>query len=499
MEETLLLMLVGLLVLGCVSLVINAIIDYARCKRPSSSSKNGQPATAGDLDRTPPTGHEGFGSGLISFNDKISKYREIEIHIYPINSSIDLEKIHIEGAIRRANRSIEIKNQKDSDPLFAKFYDEVLAEQKNILNTYRNENCTIISESQESGPPNFELTQGAKNSPYADEIRLSIERLKNDRKAWLLNKFRFISTNHELNSEFWLAMRSPKPTLISENLHKIFLQWQANENRDQRINTQPQKKSRISLESIRGVLELSTQHASDAASAFSTENRASQDHVLQLSKMEAIQQIALQKSIPFLVHFTQVQNLPTIFERGLFSIEQMQKRNLNFRSNDNLRLDNYLDAISVSIAHPNEKLFYRWRRENPQQRWAVLILDKRILWENDVKFCACNAADSRAQKNELAGYDAQALTQMYAEREDIISRNEQGLKPYDPSDVQAEVLCRDYIAPDAITGVAFSDPTVLRIFATIAGDRDVTLQNDGVGLFGPRSTARNMSVKWAPH
>ena len=66
-----------------------------------------------------------------------------------------------------------------------------------------------------------------------------------------------------------------------------------------------------------------------------------------------------------------------------------------FRANDCLRLDGHKDAVSLSIAHPNDRMFAKYRWQDLQQKWAVLVLDPSILWLLPTAFNRHNAADKR--------------------------------------------------------------------------------------------------------
>ena len=130
---------------------------------------------------------------------------------------------------------------------------------------------------------------------------------------------------------------------------------------------------------------------------------------------------------------------------------------------------------------------------NPAQRWAVLSLDPAILWESEVAFCAHNAADHRISKQDRKTLgSAKAFGGLFVKGDAPPTRAEQGLAPYDPTDVQAEVLVFADIPPSAITGVVFSDPASLAQWQSVVGERDVIVHADRTGLFGLRSVARKI-------
>jgi hypothetical protein len=197
------------------------------------------------------------------------------------------------------------------------------------------------------------------------------------------------------------------------------------------------------------------------------------------------------KKIPYLVHFTKVENIPSIMKHGLLSVEALQSAELSFLRNDQVRLDRRADACCLSIAHPNERLFYHWRMRDPGSDWVVLVLARELLWEKDVAFCAHNAADARMSAKDIdERRSLSAFEAMFVEHETTPHRDLQGLHSFDPSDVQAEVLAFEKITPDSIIGAAFSNSAAARKFMGHFGSRRVRHVPEGEGFFGTRTSAR---------
>lgn len=146
--------------------------------------------------------------------------------------------------------------------------------------------------------------------------------------------------------------------------------------------------------------------------------------------------------------------------------------------NDELRLDGHEDSVSLSIAFPNYKMFYRYRMNSNTDGWAVLAIHSSVLWEYECAFCKYNAADLRIssiQKDELKSLSA--FKSMFAEFEqddffmEVLgdeykpsTRTEKKLKAFDPTDAQAEVLVFDIIPVEKIIGVAFENNKLLNDF-----------------------------------
>lgn len=202
-----------------------------------------------------------------------------------------------------------------------------------------------------------------------------------------------------------------------------------------------------------------------------------------------IQATAAQLNIPHLVHFTRASNLPLIVQYGLQPASAFARLNIAPEINDQLRLDGRLNGISTSIGLTNDRMFYRLRQENPDVEWAVLAISRKILWEKDVLFCRHNAADTRVSRlgdEDLRSH--QAFTSMFAELEDHRSRDEQKLKPFDPTDVQAEVLVMEPIETDFIVGAAFDNPSTKSTYEKLF--KKTLLHSNGKGYFANRKYNR---------
>ena len=120
--------------------------------------------------------------------------------------------------------------------------------------------------------------------------------------------------------------------------------------------------------------------------------------------------------IETLVHFTHVQNLKSILQYGLIGRSQLKEMSLEFKYNDQVRLEGQRKAICLSISFPNYKMFYKYRCANsPDSNWVVLFLKSSILWELNCKFYMENAASNNARNSDLRGDRTQpsALRKMF--------------------------------------------------------------------------------------
>jgi hypothetical protein len=204
-----------------------------------------------------------------------------------------------------------------------------------------------------------------------------------------------------------------------------------------------------------------------------------------------IRELVRKLEIPNLVHFTRAVNLPSIMEHGIYPRSRFDEVGAEPVINDVLRLDGHLDGTSVSIAFPNNPMFYRYRKENDGTDWVVLALNPSILWEKDCAFCMHNAADGKISCQDLDSLRAvDALAGMFEEIEGITPRAEQKLKTYDPTDVQAEVLVFDVIEPRYIHQAAFETKAIRDRHSASLGDRKILAAGANKGYFGSRGYSR---------
>lgn len=159
------------------------------------------------------------------------------------------------------------------------------------------------------------------------------------------------------------------------------------------------------------------------------------------------------RSIDHVWHFARLSNLDSILRNGLISREQLELQFTPPDFNDDYRYDLQKDAICCSIGHPNYKLFYRLRINNPDEDWVVIGCEPKILWEKDCAFCVENAASNNVTCIPIQDRKGeQAFNNMFEEIEGIPSRTDLALPDDCPTNPQAEILVFDNIEPDDIVG-----------------------------------------------
>ncbi|MCE7875599.1 DUF4433 domain-containing protein [bacterium CPR1] len=179
-------------------------------------------------------------------------------------------------------------------------------------------------------------------------------------------------------------------------------------------------------------------------------------HARPASQARKIEAVCRRRGIRDVLHFTRGCNLPRILKRGLLTreqLEQLAREDPDFRVafNDELRLDEQRNSVSLSLSFPNSSLFYRWRKSKYQGIWSVLKLDASVLWNYPCSFCPDNAAgsDLHRKHDELAM--AASLDAMFGKA----TGKRNGLSQWIPTKVQAEVLAYASIPPDLIQAVCF--------------------------------------------
>lgn len=88
------------------------------------------------------------------------------------------------------------------------------------------------------------------------------------------------------------------------------------------------------------------------------------------------------KKINALYHFTHKNNLRSILEKGLITKARLEKLEINFIENDKNRWDEVEDSISLSISHPNHKMFMKYAKPTGLDNWVVLKISPELLSGN---------------------------------------------------------------------------------------------------------------------
>lgn len=221
-----------------------------------------------------------------------------------------------------------------------------------------------------------------------------------------------------------------------------------------------------------------------------------------MSKSEKIKAEADRRFIDHVLHFTRVENLPSIINEGILSRVQLQKRRLAaFFSNDE-RWDDNDDAVSVSISCINLRMFEFKRKGVEEAGWVVLLIDRSLLWMLDCNFFSENASTKEMKYQAGRRWlnkpdDFERMFQDWRESNGDSGRFKRGIPDCQPSDPGAEVQVLEPIPPKLIVGAWVERADLVeRVRADLArlpdGEREVR-----VGAFSGECPFTNMQLNAA--
>ena len=173
------------------------------------------------------------------------------------------------------------------------------------------------------------------------------------------------------------------------------------------------------------------------------------------SERKEIQQLVEKRGIRRLLHFTRVENLASIFEKGL-----VPQNDISVTRKLNNTVDGNKDCVCLSISHPS-KMFFPMRKDDPpDSNWCVIVLKPEVMWERTCRFTAINAVSNilKNQKDETF-YGADALENMFDETvtnpKGEIENRADYLRDNMVTNPQAEIRVHGEIEPDYFTAVHF--------------------------------------------
>lgn len=165
-----------------------------------------------------------------------------------------------------------------------------------------------------------------------------------------------------------------------------------------------------------------------------------------------------QRGIESLVHFTNADNIPSIIQHGILSKNELDNHGISYQHNDYMRLDNNLDAISLSVTFPNYRMFFPLRKATGSN-WVVLLICPEIILSADCLFYSTNAANREMHsidQNECK--TLKAFKSMFYDR-DI--RKKVNMDDNETTDPQAEIQVMGRIPVNMIKTAVFEDEVVL--------------------------------------
>ena len=108
------------------------------------------------------------------------------------------------------------------------------------------------------------------------------------------------------------------------------------------------------------------------------------------------QEIIQQKGILKLVHVTRKDNLRSILDHGILPRKTLDKDKIKYFYNDKKRLDDWLNAVCVSVTKLNPHLIKKFSHVYNLQKkdWFQIHIKPTVLTKIDAIFCETNAASS---------------------------------------------------------------------------------------------------------
>lgn len=462
----------------------------------------------------------GFFQALEEVNNYAFVALEVQKATLPIISQVETEKTLIKAAISIWERKIAIDALKLSAERKLRFdanYKELLSCAESLDSSKQQLPFKYVS-------PNFIVDLGGFKSDVAEEIRRKVKSLSDSRDEYINTIVVRLKNNAEFKKIFLFELNKiAGATLYGYFVGKLLCDSANISTQSENLIT---KKSTIKgsfgsvlhsapiavnaykVPLVDEAIISSSCHAESSSSKLSVQRDEVQVRKIidvdligeplsyssilsfpppKTEEARKIKNISWNRKIPFLIHFTRAINLPTIMTHGICSIEKAGEIGLCPRVNDNLRIDGCLGASSFSIAFPNSKMFYKYRSLNPSEEWVVLIVRPQVLWDKKNAFCSFNAADNRVRHLALSELSSPAaFEQMFDERDDGDSRLIQGLRSFEPTDVQAEVLVFDCVEPRLIAEIIFDDERVMKKYKNCVGDKVARMQRKNSGMFSSR-------------
>lgn len=196
-----------------------------------------------------------------------------------------------------------------------------------------------------------------------------------------------------------------------------------------------------------------------------------------------IEDFAKERGIKYLMHFTKLDNLGSIEQRGLVTRDVLVAEGNVAALNDKDRHD-HTDAVCLSIGFPNYKMFWGLRQDNKGADWVVVAVDVSALWQLPCAFCAANAASGHISTIPIEQRQTvEAFRAMYADYQTKV-RAQLGIKDCYPTNPQAEVLMLKGVPRNYIPGVWVPNATMQGAVKALHPGLQVAL---GPNLFSARS------------
>lgn len=188
-------------------------------------------------------------------------------------------------------------------------------------------------------------------------------------------------------------------------------------------------------------------------------------HVMRIvdKESEEIKEFLRTRKIRHLIHFTQLDNLSSILDRGILPKNDLIKEGIEGHFNDLQRLDGCGDCSCLSIEYPNVWLLDRYRSSTLNSRWAILVLNAELLINHTNYYARHNAGSNEVRSIIRTCNTIKDFKNLYSENftihlttgsRDVSRVGIEGLN-YLPTSDQAEILTKGRISPGEIQTIIF--------------------------------------------
>jgi hypothetical protein len=174
-----------------------------------------------------------------------------------------------------------------------------------------------------------------------------------------------------------------------------------------------------------------------------------------------LRQIAQDRGITALYHFTPLPNLESILRNGLVSRRILDTHNAPYHYTDSWRLDGQADAVSLSIHSINQSMLAS-KLKDARHPFIILEIDPSVIWTHHCRFCWVNAASSEIVNHRGRIDGPWAFKTMFDDFPVSTMDQRSRRTLYDiprkrPTMMDAEIQVLDPISPELIRDITISN------------------------------------------
>lgn len=200
-----------------------------------------------------------------------------------------------------------------------------------------------------------------------------------------------------------------------------------------------------------------------------------------------IEGILSKRKISELMHFTKIENLTSIINHGLLSVEQLNEAGIQYHFNDAKRYDGRKNCICTSVEFPNPANLKTFRDKYPECSWAIIILDAQLILNHSCFFAEHNAATTYIKNDIKSRQSPEAFERMFAEVVQGKTNADGKVEKYTrkqmhndisclPTSYQAEILVENYIEQEFIKGVIFMNDNDMKKYQNMLAAKKINAQ-----------------------